>query len=37
LIESGKFEVNGELAKNWKDFDIKLAGVSSSTIPVTDN
>lgn len=37
LIESGKFEVNGEVIKGWKDFDIKLAGVASSSIPVTDN
>ncbi|MFZ9695023.1 MAG: DUF1835 domain-containing protein [Chitinophagaceae bacterium] len=37
LIESGKFEVNGEVVKGWKDFDIKLAGVVSSSIPVSDN
>jgi Protein of unknown function/Domain of unknown function (DUF1835) len=37
LIESGKFEVNGEFSKNWKDFDVKLAGVASLSIPVSDN
>jgi Domain of unknown function (DUF1835)/Protein of unknown function len=37
LIESGMFEVNGEYSKNWKDFDVKLAGVASLSIPVTDN
>lgn len=37
LIESGKFEVNGEVAKNWKDFDIKLTGVASSATPVSED
>lgn len=36
LIEVGKFEVNGDLTKNWKDFDIKLLGVAASAAPVTD-
>ena len=36
LIEVGKFEVNGDLTKNWKDFDIKLVGVAASAAPVTD-
>lgn len=36
LIEVGKFEVNGDLTKNWKDFDIKLLGVAASAAPVMD-
>lgn len=30
LIASGKFEVNGDPEKGWKDFDIRLAGAASS-------
>jgi hypothetical protein len=37
LIEIGKFEVHGEVSKGWKDFDVKLAGVASSSVPVSNN
>lgn len=37
LAAIGKFEINGDLAKSWKDFDIKLLGVAASTAPVSDN
>jgi hypothetical protein len=37
LVEAGKFELNGDHTKHWKDFDIKLAGVAATSAPVTEN